>query len=153
MSTYNPVIYSGGILNVATLESELENELPTRVFWDSWGSSSIATATPTQLALRNVTLEADEVAIIQSYAVVSCGTTADRVAVVNYYGATSLSNTVYWTELSGAAGARTTLNTISRLQDQSGSIDLKTMWFRDTGSGTVYMTSGAQLVTIFKRRT
>lgn len=155
MSEFVSAIVSAGALNASQLESELENELPVRVFVDTWSASSIATATHTQLVSRTVTLEADEVALVISNGNFSCGTTGEQLAVFHYRDSTDIStaNRSYFTDPSGStAGQRQNLTVVNRIQDQSGSIAIKTMWARTSGSGTVYTYTGSQLILVFKRR-
>ena len=155
MSEFASAIISGSTLNASQLESELENEIPSRIFIDHWSSSSIATGTHTQLVSRTVTLEADEVALIISSGNFSCGTTSELLTMFHYRDSTDIStnNRAHWTETSGVtSGQRVSLTAINRIQDQSGSTAIKTMWARSSGSGTIYTYTGTQIVLITKRR-
>lgn len=153
MSAFVSSFLSSNVANMTTLKSELESKLPVKGYKDTFSSGSMASGTYTALVSRSVTLEADDIAFIDTLVEVSAGTTGEQVAVTNFQDAVDLANQVLWTESGGGSGGqRLPLITFTMIQDVVGTVALKTMWARNSGSGTIYTYGGIQRIQIFKRR-
>lgn len=144
----------GNATDANTLISLLEDELP--VAWSSAEYStlaSISSATFANLLTTSVTVELDEIVVVDAQITLSHGTTASQAKIFAYADSVSGPNATYTESSGSSAGDNHTLICKNIVENISGTVTCGVQWRRVGGAGTVYSLRGILWVRRYKKRT